>query len=140
MSHPRTLAAEMARELLAALAGDLSRVGRGVRVVEAAGGLGCLVLVWGGRGMPPVSAERRGPTRRRAGCKADILEVVREAGRPLTFKEVVRALREAGLRHGRGTVMKALAELTAGGELINHRDKKGYRLPAWRRDDTPGLF
>jgi Fe2+ or Zn2+ uptake regulation protein len=90
--------------------------------------------------MPPVSSERRGPTGRRAGCKRDIVEVVREAGRPLTFKEVVRALRGAGRGHGKGTVMKALAELTAAGELVNHKDKRGYRLPEWRRDDTPSLF
>jgi hypothetical protein len=114
--------------------------GRGVRVVEAAGGLGCLVVVWDARGMPALSAERRGPTGQRAGCKRDIVEVVREAGRPLTFKKVVKALREAGFRHGRGTVMKALAERTAAGELVNHRDKRGYRLPDWRKDDTPSLF
>jgi hypothetical protein len=53
---------------------------------------------------------------------------------------MARALKDTGASHGAGTVMKALAELTAAGELVNHKDKKGYRLPAWRRDDTPGLF
>jgi hypothetical protein len=38
-------------------------------------------------------------------------------------------------------VAKALADLTAAGELVNHKDKKGYRLPEWPRpDDTPSLF
>jgi hypothetical protein len=33
-----------------------------------------------------------------------------------------------------------LAELTAAGELVNQKDKKGYRLTEWRKDDTPCLF
>jgi hypothetical protein len=67
--------------------------------------------------------------------------VVREAGRPLFRKEVVRALKDAGKGHGAGTVAKALADLTAAGELMNLRDKRGYRLPDWRRpDQTPSLF
>jgi hypothetical protein len=37
-------------------------------------------------------------------------------------------------------VAKALAELTAAGELVNHKDKRGYRLAGWRKDDTPSLF
>jgi hypothetical protein len=40
-----------------------------------------------------------------------------------------------------GTVVKALAELTAAGELVNPKDKRGYRLPEWpRRPRTPNLF
>ena len=43
--------------------------------------------------------------------------------------------------HGAGTVAKALAELTAAGELVNPKDKRGYRLPEWpRRTRTPSLF
>jgi hypothetical protein len=64
----------------------------------------------------------------------------RPPGRPLTRKEVVRALKDAGAAHGAGTVAKALAELTVAGELVNHKDKQGYRLPEWRKDDTPSLF
>jgi hypothetical protein len=43
--------------------------------------------------------------------------------------------------HGVGTVGKALADLTAAGELVNPRDKRGYRLPDWpRRPRTKSLF
>jgi hypothetical protein len=37
-------------------------------------------------------------------------------------------------------VAKALADLTVAGELVNPKDKKGYRLAGWRRDKTPSLF
>jgi hypothetical protein len=102
----------------------------------------CLIQVWdAARRMPTVGAERR---RRasggRAGCKADIVEVVRAAGQALTRKEVIRALKLAGKQHGVGTVAKALADLTATGELVNPKDKKGYRLAGWKRDQTPSLF
>jgi hypothetical protein len=30
-------------------------------------------------------------------------------------------------------VAKGLADLTAAGALVNPRDKRGYRLPAWVR-------
>ena len=52
-----------------------------------------------------------------------------------------RALKASRLGHGAGTVAKALAELTAAGELVNRRDKRGYRLPEWwKRVETPSLF
>ena len=70
---------------------------------------------------------------------AKVVEVVATAGRTLTRKQVVRALKVAGKDHGVGTVAKALADLTAAGELVNPKDKKGYRLPDWVRK-TPGLF
>jgi hypothetical protein len=67
--------------------------------------------------------------------------VVQAVGRALTRKEVIRALRAAGKAHGPGTVDKALADLTAAGELVNPRDKRGYRLPDWpRRPRTRSLF
>lgn len=92
--------------------------------------------------MMPTGAERR---RRsgggREGCRKDVLEVVTAAVRPLTRKEVVKALREARKDHGQGTIAKALADLTAAGELVNPKDKKGYRLPGWvKEDETPSLF
>jgi hypothetical protein len=34
---------------------------------------------------------------------------------------------------------KAMAEVTAAGEQINPKDKKGYRLPAWVKP-RPTLF
>jgi hypothetical protein len=66
--------------------------------------------------------------------------VVSAAGRALTCKEVVRALREARKPHGPGTVAKALAELTKSGELVNPLDKKGYRPSGWKRAIPPSLF
>ena len=77
----------------------------------------------------------------RAGCKQDLLLVICEAGRPMTRKQLVKALREAKKPHGLGTVAKALADLTALGELVNPRDKRGYRLAEWpRRPRAPNLF
>jgi hypothetical protein len=71
-----------------------------------------------------------------------VLAVARSVGRALTRKEVIRALKDAGLRHGVGTVAKALAELTRAGELVNLRDKRGYRLPEQVKPkrETPSLF
>ena len=70
-----------------------------------------------------------------------IVEVVKTTDNVQTQRVVVRALRLAGKTHGPGTVAKALADLTAAGLLVNPRDKKGYRLPEWRKRNTqPGLF
>jgi hypothetical protein len=131
-----------ARDLLQSLV-ELPKPRRGLRLVDAGGGLACLILVWdAAREMPVAAAERR----RRAGggrqeCKKDIMEVVSAAARPLTRKEVFRALRAAGKEHGAGTVAKALADLVAAKELVNPRDRRGYRLPErWRREKTPSLF
>jgi hypothetical protein len=92
--------------------------------------------------MPIIGAERkRRVAGGRAGCRADVVEVVRSAARALTRKEVVKALKLAGKKHGPGTVAKALADLTSTGELVNLKDKKGYRMPEWkRRQRTPSLF
>jgi hypothetical protein len=68
-----------------------------------------------------------------------VLAAVRTAGRPLTCKEVVRALKDSGAGHGPGTIAKALADLTASRVLLNCRDKRGYRLPEWIKS-RPGLF
>ncbi len=109
-----------------------------VRVADVEEGVACLVLVWDAKqAMPTVRWRSPGG---RAGCKADVLSVVTAAGRSMTRKEVLRALKSAGKRHGPGTVAKALADLTAAGELVNPRDARGYRLPTWRRDNTPSLF
>jgi hypothetical protein len=69
------------------------------------------------------------------------LAVLREAARPLTRKELVRKLKDARKGHGPGTIAKALADLTTSGDLVNPKDKRGYRLPEWRRRrETPSLF
>ncbi len=47
----------------------------------------------------------------------------------------------AGRPHGRGTVEKGPAELTAAGRLVNFKDERGYRLPDRPKPDrTPSLF
>jgi hypothetical protein len=47
----------------------------------------------------------------------------------------------AVLSHRPETAAKALADLTAAGELVNPRDKRGYRMPDWpRRPRTRSLF
>jgi hypothetical protein len=127
-----------ARELLRALAASPGPVA--VRVTEADGRLACLVLVWeAGEGMPTAAGVRRRGERAR--CRADVLAAVGDAGCPLTRRQVMRALRERGTPHGPGTVAKALAELTAAGELVNLLDRRGYRLPAWPKPPaTPDLF
>lgn len=113
-----------------------------LRVADVEGRVACLIQVWDAKQlMPTVGAERRRRAKGgREGCKADIVEVVKSAGQALTRKEVVRALKLAGKSHGSGTVAKALADLTASGELVNPKDKKGYRLAGWTRNKTPSLF
>ena len=136
---PRAVVERNAHELLRVLAGftDPPRL----RVTGASGRLACMILVWGtGGAMPTAAGERKRAPGGRAGCRADILAVVRAAGRALTHRQLVRALREAGRPHGPGTVMKALAELTRAGELVNPKDKRGYRLASWPTPGTPPLF
>ncbi|VTU00905.1 unnamed protein product [Gemmataceae bacterium] len=133
---PRAAVEAAARTLVESLAA--LKTPPTVRVADAEDGVACLVLVWDARqAMPTVRWRSPGG---RLGCKADVLDVIAAAGRSVTRKEVVKALKAAGKKHGPGTVAKALADLTAAGELVNPRDKKGYRLPAWRRDRTPSLF
>jgi hypothetical protein len=139
-ANPRATVENAARELLRALA-ELPYPPT-LRVADADRRLACLIQVWDAKlVMPTVGAERR---RRksggREGCKADIVEVIKTVGKALTRKEVIRALKSAGKNHGPGTVAKALADLTAAGELVNPKDKKGYRLADWRKDKTPSLF
>ncbi len=138
MPTDRATAAAAARDLLRALAASPGPVA--VRVTEADGGRACLVLVWeAGEVMPTAAGVRR--RGERAGCRADILAAVGDAGCPLTRRQVMRALRERGTPHGPGTVAKALAELTAAGELVNRLDRRGYRLPDWPKPPaTPDLF
>ena len=142
-TEPRAVVERLAQELLTALA-SLPDGKKSVRVAHAGEGLACLVLVWRADSRMP-TALSEGPRSRKSGareqCRSDVLAAVRDAGRPLTRKEVIRALKTAKLRHGVGTVAKALAELTSAGELVNRRDKCGYRLPEWQpRTDTPSLF
>jgi hypothetical protein len=136
---PRTAVARAARELLGFLA-ELAEVPT-LRVADADGGVACLIQVWKVPGrMPTAAGERRQASGGRAECRADILAVIRTAGRAMTHKQLVRALRDASRPHGPGTVMKALAELTRSGELVNPKDKRGYRLASWPTPGTPPLF
>jgi hypothetical protein len=110
------------------------------RVAAARDGMACLVQVWPVRTwMPTAKEERLVPGYRRKRCREDVVAVVSSASRPLTRKEIVRALKDAKAGHGVGTIAKALAELTATGELVNSRDRRGYRLPSWVRHQ-PSLF
>jgi hypothetical protein len=138
---PRDAVEKAARDLLRVLAAVPNPPT--LRVADSEGKLACLVLVWdASRPLPTAGAERRRRANGgRTGCRADVVEVLQAAGRALTRKEVVKALRAAGKDHGPSTVAKALADLTAAGELVNPKDKRGYRLPGWaRRDRTPSLF
>jgi hypothetical protein len=135
---PHAALRRAARELLGVLA-ELTDPPT-LRVADADRGVACLIQVWRVPGMMPTAAGQARGTGGRAGCRADILAVVRSAGRALTHKQLVRALREAGTPHGPGTVMKALAELTRVGELVNPKDKRGYRLASWPTPGTPPLF
>jgi hypothetical protein len=138
-ADPRTTVERAARELLGKLT-ELTEAPR-LRVTDASGQLACMILVWGTAAeMPTTVGERNRASGGRAGCRADIVAVVRSTGRALTHKQLVRRLREAGTPHGPGTVMKALAELTRAGELVNPKDKKGYRLAGWPTPGTPPLF
>ncbi len=132
---------ELLRRLAEELLGKLASADGGLRVAVEAGGLSCLVQVWpAGGAMPTAAAEANLPGARRARCRADVLAAVGRAGRPLTRKEVVRVMKGPGQAgHGAGTVEKALAELTRAGQLVNTRDKTGYRLPGWVRPG-PTLF
>ena len=140
--EPRAVVARYASELLRELVAHARGNGR-VRVTDAAGGLACMVMVWPADAVMPTSrSEGTKPKRGEGGreqCRADVLVAVRAAGRAVTRKEVIRALREAKADHGAGTVAKALADLTRSRELINHKDKRGYRLPGWVRQHR-GLF
>ncbi len=133
MGDPREAVRAAAEQLLRTLAGCAGPV----RVAATGGNLACLIQVWGAGQAIPTARD----VNRRAGCRRDILRLVGDAGKPLTRKDVIRGLREARKGHGTGTVAKALAELTKGGELVNIKDKRGYRLPDWpRRPNTPSLF
>jgi hypothetical protein len=110
------------------------------RVAAAGEGLACLVQVWPMRTrMPTAKEERLVPGYRRKRCREDVIAVVSAARHPMTRKEVVRALKDAKAGHGMGTIAKALADLTASGELVNTRDRRGYRLASWIRHQ-PSLF
>jgi hypothetical protein len=135
----RTAVEKAARELLQALT-DLPTPPT-LRVADAAGQVACLIQVWDTSLLMPTGAERRKRALQgRAECKEDIVEVVKVAGQALTRKEIIRALTSAGKNHGPSATAKALADLTAAGELVSPKDKKGYRLAEWRRNKTPSLF
>lgn len=101
------------------------------RAFEVVGDVACVVQVWRAAAKMPTSQSLQQHASEREGCRADIIEAVRYAGEPVGRKEILTLLREAGEHHGAGTVAKALADLTATGELVNRRDGRGYRLPEW---------
>ena len=75
--------------------------------------------------------EPEGPsTRTEAECERLTFEVLKEAGQPLIWKEVLSAMRTRGWRHGDELLRRTLGRLTRTGRLINRRDRMGYSLPA----------
>lgn len=135
---PRAAVERFARELLGILAELTDRPT--LRVVDAEKGLACMIQVWDASALMPTAGEQRRATGGRTGCRADILEVFRVARKAMTHRQVVRALRDAGKPHGSGTVMKALADLTRSEELVNLKDRRGYRLATWPTPGTPAMF
>ena len=140
-ADPKTAVENAARTLLATLAGFPTPLA--LRVADTDGRVACLIQVWDASGaIPTAGAERHRLLRRgRVKCRADIVELVRVAGRALTGKEVAQGLALAGKKHGPGVVARALVELMATGVLVNPKDKKGYRLAEWRKQNaTRSLF
>jgi len=137
---PRSTVESAARELVQSLA--QLPLPPTVRVADTEGRVACLILVWdANQMMPTIGYERRRSPGSRGACKADVVQVVRAAGRSLTRKEVLKALKAGGKKHGPGTVAKALADLTAAGTLVNLKDKRGYLFPEWKkRQNQPSLF
>jgi len=142
-ADPHQVVADLAARLLDQLAG----LDRPLRHCHGVGGLGCLIQVWPGGGRlpvadaPPAATTRAAASDRRAKCRSDILDTIRAVGHALTRKKLISELKKAGTPHGGGTVAKALAELTRAGELVNRKDKHGYRLPEWPKPSpTPSLF
>jgi hypothetical protein len=131
-TDPRTTVERAARELLGTLA-DLPDPPR-LRVTDSAGRVACTIVVWATGGAGPR------PRGRRAGCRAAVLAVLRVAGRAMTHGQLLEALRDAGTPHSPATVMRALADLTRAGEVVNPKDRRGYRLASWPLPGTPPLF
>lgn len=113
-----------ARRLLS----DLGAVAEPQTVRVQVGNSVCQVIVRPARGGP------------RAKCRADIMDVMRKAGRPLKRPGIIAALKAAGKRHGRSTVAKSLADLTGFGDLKGSKTRVGYRLPAPVPPPQPTLF
>jgi hypothetical protein len=93
-----------------------------------AGPLAARIQVWPAGAYPP---EPNRPSRRRSQtvCEADLLAVLRAAGRRLTKPEIDRRLETRGRAHGDSTIQHALARLVRAGLLVNAYDGRGYGLP-----------
>lgn len=132
--HARQIAAEQA----------MKRFPPTCRIVESSGNCGVMVTVWDHRDVMPTAGSTRrpkpGPKGLKDVVKAAILDAIGAAGKPLTTKDVARELREARVVVGASTVLKALAELTQAGQLVNPRDRRGYRLPGDAPPAAPSLF
>jgi hypothetical protein len=112
-------------DLLAPLA--VAADGGLVRQVVA-GPLAARIQVWPAGAYPP---EPNRPPRQRSHtvCEADLLAVLRAAGRRLTKPEIDRRLEARGRCHGDSTIQHALARLVRAGLLVNAYDGRGYGLP-----------
>jgi hypothetical protein len=73
--------------------------------------------------------------------RAGVILALFRAGRPLTRRPLVRVRRERHPPHWPGTIAMALTGLASAGELLNPRDRRGYRLPDRAKPSpTPDLF
>ena len=94
----------------------------------AAGPLAARIQVWPAGAYPP--EPNRSPRRRsRTACEADLLAILRSAGRRLTKPEIDQRLEARGRAHGDSTIQHALARLVRAGLLVNAYDGRGYGLP-----------
>jgi hypothetical protein len=112
-------------ELLAPL--SVAADGGLVRQIVA-GPLAARIQVWPAGAYPP---EPNRPPRRksRTACEADLLAILRSAGRRLTKPEIDRRLEVRGRAHGDSTIQHALTRLVRAGVLVNAYDGQGYGLP-----------
>jgi hypothetical protein len=114
---------------LLGLLGPLAKAAVGGLVREVVSGpLAARIQVWPAGALPP---EPNRPPRKRTptACEADLLSVLRAAGRNLTKPEIERRLDTLGRTHGDSTLLRTLARMVRTGVLTNAHDGHGYGLP-----------
>jgi hypothetical protein len=115
-------------ELLALLAPVARAADRGLVRELAWGPLAARVQIWP-VGTPPPMPNRSPADRPLTACEADVLAVVRAAGRRITKPEIDLRLETLGRAHGDSTILRALARLVRVGQLSNAHDRRGYGVP-----------
>lgn len=126
----------LAENALLRLLADLPAATPAITVQARLNGLGAVLRIGPPTDVPLASVgENRGrmSSRDREVFDAVAVEVARLGRRVLGY-EVRAALKAAGIRWGVSTVNTTLADLVAGGYLVNDNDKRGYGLAT--QDDT----